>query len=126
MESRPNARLIAERLATLYDEKFGGKLRGRYRISMKQMRALTGRKRVPAEGIRSISEELFELGYVLVDLETFFVVLAQSTFRSYRRFSDSCLTALSVAKGGSQLRPQDLDEHDLPGTDNDQARSARP
>ncbi|MDH3968417.1 MAG: hypothetical protein OEU56_15480 [Rhodospirillales bacterium] len=126
MESRPNERLVAERLASLYEEKFGGKLRGRYRISMKQMRALTGRKRVPGADIRSIGEELFELGYVLIDLETFFVVLAQSTFRSYRRVSDSCLTAMSAANGASQPRPQNLDEHDLPGTARNQARSTRP
>ncbi len=107
MQGRPDERLIAERLASLYEEKFGGKMRGRYRISMKQMRALTGRKRVPGEAIRSISEELFEFGYVLIDLETFFVVLAQGTFRSYRRVSDSCLTAVTAANGASQSQSQE-------------------
>lgn len=92
MQDRPSERQIAERLAALYEDKFGGKDRGRYRISMKQMRALTDRKRVPAEVIGQIGEEMFELGYVLIDLETFFVVLAQGTFRSYRRVSDSCIS----------------------------------
>ena len=64
---------------------------------MKQMRALTGRQRVPGETLRKIGEEVFELGYVLIDLETYFVVLAQSTFRSYRRMSDSCLPAKSIS-----------------------------
>ena len=96
MEGRPSERQIAERLAALYERQFGGKERGRYRISMKQMRAITGRKRVPGEVIRSISEELFELGYVMIDLETFFVVLAQGTFRSYRRVSDNTLAALAA------------------------------
>lgn len=66
---------------------------------MKQMRALSGRKRVPAKLIRSISEEVFELGYVLIDLETYFVVLAQATFRSYRRVSDGYLAAGSPVAG---------------------------
>jgi hypothetical protein len=96
MQDRPSERQIAERLAALYEDKFGGKERGRYRISMKQMRALTDRKRVPAEVIGQIGEEMFELGYVLIDLETFFVVLAQGTFRSYRRVSDSCLSAWTM------------------------------
>ena len=106
MEGRPNERLVAERLASLYEDRFGGKLRGRYRISMKQMRALTGRKRVPGEVIQRIGEELFELGYVLIDLETFFAVLAQSTFRSYRRLSDSCLAPTSDADHTAQDHPQ--------------------
>jgi hypothetical protein len=99
MEDGPSERRIAARLAALYEERFGGKERGRYRISMKQMRALTGRKRVPPEVIGKIGEEVFELGYVLIDLETFFVVLAQGTFGSYRRVSDSSLTGEAVTDG---------------------------
>jgi hypothetical protein len=96
MNGRPSERQIAECLAALYETRFGGKERGRYRISMKQMRALTNRKRVPGDIIGRIGEEVFELGYVLVDLETFFVVLAQATFRNYRRVSDSCLSASTI------------------------------
>jgi hypothetical protein len=99
LDNRPNERHVAKRLADLYETKFGGKERGRFRFSMKQMRALTGRQRVPGGTIRKIGEEVFELGYVLIDLETYFVVLAQSTFRSYRRMSDSCLPAKSKSPG---------------------------
>jgi hypothetical protein len=90
---RPTEREVAERLAALYDEAFGGKPRGRYRISSKHLKALTGRRRVPPRTVRAIAEELYELGFVLIDLETFFVVLAQRTFTSYRRVSDSCVAA---------------------------------
>lgn len=104
MENRPNERHVAGRLAELYEQKFGGKERGRYRFSMKQLRALTRRQRVPAGIIRNIGEEVFELGYVLIDMETYFVMLAQSTFRSYRRMSDGCLPA-KAASAGSSTRP---------------------
>ncbi len=109
MASRPRERQVAERLAELYEMKFGGKERGRYRFPMKQMRALMGRKRVPPDVIRRIAEEVFELGYVMIDLETYFVVLAQGTFRSYRRVSEGCLTAKSIAVGeqASRYRPTD-------------------
>ena len=103
MAGRPGEREVAQRLAALYDAAFGGKERGRYRFSMKQMRALTGRKRVPTNVIRRISEEVFELGYVLIDLETYFVVLAQPTFRSYRRLSDGCLAAKWIAVGENDI-----------------------
>lgn len=91
---------IARRLAALFEQEFGGKPRGRYRISMKHLKALAGRRRVPAESVRRIAEEMYELGYVLIDLETFFVVLAQRTFGSYRRVSDGRIGALST--GASQ------------------------
>jgi len=99
MEDRLNGRQIAERLADLYDQKFSGKDRGRYRISMKHLRALSGRKRLPVGLLSKISEELFELGYVLIDLETFFIVMSQATFRSYRRVSDSCVVSMTAGIG---------------------------
>lgn len=89
LASDSTPRRVAEKLAELYERPFGGKARGRFRVSMKVMRALTGRRRVPEALVRDISAEVFELGYVLVDLDTYFVVLAQRTFRGYRRVSDS-------------------------------------
>lgn len=86
-------RVVAERLAELYERGFGGKERGRYRISMKHMKMLIGRKRIPARLVQRIGEELFEKGYVLIDQETYFVVLAERTFRSYRRVNDACLAS---------------------------------
>ena len=94
MDDRPTQRQVAAQLAELYERSFGGKERGRYRVSMKHLRALTGRKRVPPLVVRRIAEELFELGYVMIDMETFFVVLAQRTFASYRRVSDAAVLEL--------------------------------
>ncbi len=102
MDDRPTARQIAECLAELYGQPFGSKARGRFRISMKHMQAITDRKRVPLDLIQRIGEELFELGYVLIDLETFFVVLAQRTFRSYRRVSDSSVGFMLPPKRGTK------------------------
>jgi len=97
-EVRPSPGDVAHRLAALYEKGFGGKARGRYRISMKHMRAMTGRRRVTTEVLREIGEELFELGFVLIDMETHFVVLAHRTFNSYRRVSDACLQQLSESE----------------------------
>lgn len=94
MEDRPTEKVVAEQLVELYDRSFGGKERGRYRISMKHMRLLTGRKRIPPKTVRKIGEELFVLGYALIDLDTYFVVLAERTFRSYRRVNDGSIAML--------------------------------
>ena len=99
MDERPSVRFVAEQLVELYDRSFGGKERGRYRVSMKHMKMLTGRKRIPGPTIRKIGEELFEQGYVLIDLESYFVVMDQRTFRSYRRVNDSCVDHFAGAFG---------------------------
>ena len=101
MTEKLTAYQIAERLSEIYEQEFGGKPRGRYRISMKHMRTLTGRRRVTAEIVQTIAAELFELGYVLIDMETFFVVLAQRTFASYRRVSDACVIAMTRTAGNA-------------------------
>lgn len=99
MSNEISDREIAARLAELYDHEFAGKSRGRYRVSMKHMRMLTGRRRVPPEMVRRIDEELFEAGYVLIDMETFFVVLAQRTFGSYRRVNDDAIISAIQTPG---------------------------
>jgi hypothetical protein len=96
MDPMARVNLVAERLVELYDLEFGGKERGRYRISMKHMRILTERRRIPAAMIRLIGEALFERGYILIDLETYFVILVDHTFRNYRRVSDAIITKINM------------------------------
>lgn len=83
----------AERLAELYVQEFGGKQSGRYRISTKHVRALLGRRRVYEDDVESLRRALFERGFVLLDLDTFFVVLSAKTFVNYRRVNDEILEA---------------------------------
>ncbi|UCH73213.1 MAG: hypothetical protein JSU82_12730 [Rhodospirillales bacterium] len=89
-----NVDALAERLAQLYETAFAGKPRGRYRLSMKHLRQLTGCRRVYPETVSAIARALYERGYVLIDMETYFVVLSQRTFSSYRRVNDAALGRL--------------------------------
>jgi len=83
-----DADAIAAELVRLYEVSFGGKERGRYRISAKHLQKLAKRRRLYPEEIQEIARALFERGFVLVDLESFFVVLSQRTFASHRRVND--------------------------------------
>ena len=60
--------MTAERLAELYDQDFGGKANGRYRIPEKIVRRIARRRRLYETEIRALSVALYELGYVLIDL----------------------------------------------------------
>ncbi|WP_282022083.1 hypothetical protein [Ruegeria faecimaris] len=83
--------MTAVRLAELYDQDFGGKSNGRYRIPDKLLRRIAGRRRLYETDIRALSVSLFELGYVLIDMDTFYVVLSANSFVNYRRANDECI-----------------------------------
>ena len=95
------ARTAAE-LAALYRESFGGKGAGKFRISRKFLRQIARRQRLPEEYLRFLTFEMFERGFVLVDLESFFVVMDQKLFSSYRRVTGSAIARVEeIFQGGS-------------------------
>ncbi len=81
----------ARQLADLYEKSFGGKPKGRYRLSAKQVREMLGRKRLYPDEIRELTRAALEEGYVLIDMDSFFVVLGANAFVNYRRVSAEAL-----------------------------------
>lgn len=84
---------IARQLIDLYQTPFGGKAAGRFRISMKLLQQCAGRRRVFADEIEELSRAIYQQGYILIDMETYFVLISQSIFRNYRRVTEQMLTA---------------------------------
>lgn len=81
----------AARLAELYAQDFGGKPSGRYRIPEKLVKDLMGRRRLYAEDRTALSRALYELGFVLIDMDSFFVVMSANAFVNYRRVGKETL-----------------------------------
>ncbi len=86
---RPSTGAVARKLAELYEKPFGGKPSGRYRISPKILRKVAGRNKLSERYIEELSEELFELGLVFLNLETFYALASVKTFASYRRLGEA-------------------------------------
>ena len=86
--------LVADRLCELYDEPFGGKPSGRYRLPAKLLRKMAGRRRLYEDDIQQLARAMFERGYVLVDMDSFFVVTSANTFVNYRRANDERVETL--------------------------------
>ncbi len=82
---------LADRLAALYERPFGGKPKGRFRVSTKLVRQLTGRRRLYEDDLRELGREMFERGYVLVDMDGFLAVLAANAFVNFRRVNEDAL-----------------------------------
>lgn len=87
----PSPDAAAEKLAALFDAPFGGKSKGRFRISNKLLRQVLQRRRLYEEDIRQLTRAMLELGYVLVDMDSFFVVLSANSFVNYRRTNEESL-----------------------------------
>ena len=82
---------LAERLCELYNQPFGGKPSGRFRISAKLVRQLMGRRRLYEDDIRNLSREMMERGFVLINMDSYFVVLSVNTFTNYRRANEDSI-----------------------------------
>ena len=88
MNTHQSPESVADHLARAYAQAFGGKPSGRYRIAIKMLRGLWGRKRLYEDDISTLSRALYERGYVLIDLDQFLVVMSVNAFTNYRRYSD--------------------------------------
>lgn len=81
----------ADRLAALYAQGFGGKPSGRYRISDRLVCDLMGRRRLYPDDIQALTRALLERGFVLIDMDRFYVVLSANAFTNYRRVGKDAL-----------------------------------
>jgi len=88
---QPSLDTVADRLVELSNQPFGGKAKGRYRIAVKLVRDLAGRRRLYEDDIRALTRALLERGYVLIDMDNFFVVMNTNTFVNYRRANEESL-----------------------------------
>ncbi|MDA8586759.1 hypothetical protein N9L47_10925 [Rhodobacteraceae bacterium] len=75
----------AKKLADMYADGFGGKPSGRYRISRKLICEISGRRRLYEEDVTALTRALLEHGFILIDMESFFVVMSANAFVNYRR-----------------------------------------
>lgn len=81
----------ADRLVEFYDLEFGGKTSGRYRMPAKIMRELVKRRRLYEDDVRALGRALLERGFVLIDMDSFYVVTSANAFVNYRRANDDLL-----------------------------------
>ena len=89
MKDQPTAYDVARKLVGYYDQPFGGKSTGRFRISPKNLRMLVRRRRISDEFIRQLADAMFEMEFVFIDMESFYVVTSSRTFTNYRRVADA-------------------------------------
>ena len=83
--------VVAGDLVRLFGARFGGAAAGKYRISRKFLRQLAGRRKLSDAYVCALAEEMFERGYVLIACESYFIVLSQRQFASFRRVTAAAI-----------------------------------
>ena len=91
MTKHKSAEKMAEIIEEIYEEKFGGKSRGRFQISRLSLRQLSGRKRLRDAFIDEVAEEALELGYVLVSLGDTIAIIEEQVMLNYRNVPKSII-----------------------------------
>lgn len=98
---------VVASLTKIYEQEFGGKERGRFKITRSGLRRLTGSKRLNDNALNDIADAAFDAGYVLVDLGDHFAVVEVAVMLSYRPVPKSVLE--QVVQDGTD--PTDDDEN---------------
>lgn len=83
--SRRRCDEVADDLVRLYGQSFGGRNAGKFRISRKFLRQIADRRHLSSAFLEELTEEMYERGFAFIDIETYFAVIDQRHFNSYRR-----------------------------------------
>jgi len=76
---------VVEIFKKIYDEEFGGRKRGRFRISRELVRKISGRKRLDSRFIEQVTEEGYEQDLIIINREDFFNVIEDRVMDSHRK-----------------------------------------
>ena len=95
MDEDKKGRKVAQDLKTIYETRFGGKRRGRYKISRSVLAKLVGPRTLLTESqLQHIIQQAFELGFVIANLEDYFGVIEVKVMMNYRPVPKSVLKEL--------------------------------
>lgn len=99
---------VAQALIDIYEQTFGGKNRGRFKISRSNLRRLSGRKRLEDTTIEKIADAAYDKGLIVVDLGDYFAVVEEGVMRNYRPVPKSILSV--AIESCSELEEADDDD----------------
>ena len=110
MTRHKNAAEIAEILSEIYEQKFGGKSRGRFQISRSMFRTLVGRKVLRDAFIDEVASECLDLGYILFVIGDIIAIIEESVVIRYRSVTKSILNSYAGELDDTETTDEDDDE----------------
>ena len=102
---------VAKDLADIYEKTFGGKKRGRYKISRGSLCSLSSRKRLEDSIIDKITDAAYDIGYIIVNIGEYFAVVEEGVMLNYRPVPKSVLSEF-VQNNEQNYLPDENDDED--------------
>ena len=90
----PTPQQVAEYLVEIYEMPFGGEKRGRMKITRAVLRELSKRGRLEDTFLNGLTTEMFEEGFMFIDLDEYFVVIQSKVTQRYRSVSKNVVNQL--------------------------------
>ena len=87
----PTPQQVAKYLVKIHEMPFGGKKRGRMKITRAGLRELSKRGRLENAFLSSLTTEMFQEGFMFIDLDKYFVVIQAKVTRRYRSISKNVM-----------------------------------
>ena len=78
---------VAKILADIHGKEFGGKPKGRYRISRARLLQFLGTTRLMDEDFDNLHDELLELGFSFLNFDAYFALIESSFSKNWRRMT---------------------------------------
>jgi len=76
---------IAKILADIYFLKFGGKYKGRYSITRKNLLKMSNKRRMSEKFINDLKHTILEMGYAMIEVDETFKIIDLDVMGNYRR-----------------------------------------
>jgi hypothetical protein len=106
---------VADILDDIYEERFGGKKRGRYKISRVGLRQLSNRMTLKESIIELIIDEVNEYGYIMIEVEDGYALIEERIVANFRSVPKSLIN-----KYCEELADEDEYEDEGEDDDNDE------
>jgi hypothetical protein len=102
-------RQLAEKLKEIYEEPFGGKKRGRFRTSRRNIRRLAKLPVLTDSYIHAVYEELLYFDLILINIDSAFCVFPATIAKGFRRVPGSIIANYSDAGEGTEASEEEDD-----------------
>ncbi len=115
---------VAIMLSDIYETAFGGKERGRYRISRSNLKQLSDRRVLRQSFVDELKEEIWEYELVVVELEDGFALIDMNLLDGYRYVPRAVIQEAAEAfdeeYGEDEGEDEDDEEEDYEEEDDDE------
>ncbi|MDO9528556.1 MAG: hypothetical protein Q7J27_05265 [Syntrophales bacterium] len=94
-----DTRNVGKAIEGIFNEKFGGKEKGRYRISRADLLKIANEKTFNDDNIKKIQTNIQKKGFVLVDLGSEFAIIDDKSMYNYRKVTKKIVAEYAEKMG---------------------------